>query len=47
MDWIKQTDPQYLPGWVCPVCGTLVVTLNEELPPPDVCKACGAGGDAE
>ena len=47
MKWIKQTDPEYLPGWVCEQCGSLVVTADPDAPPPKECKACGAGGDDE
>jgi len=45
MGWVRQNDPEYLPGWVCEQCGSLVVTADPDAPPPCECRACGAGGD--
>ena len=47
MKWIKQTDPNSLPGWICPECGSLVVQADKDAPPPNTCSACGAGGDGK
>ena len=44
MKWIRQNDPDSLPGWVCPECGSLVVQADHDAPPPETCRACGAGG---
>ena len=45
MGWIRQNNPEHLPGWVCEQCGSLVVTADPDAPPPCECRACGAGGD--
>ena len=41
MKWIKQTDPEALPGWQCSNCGSLFVTIFTDACPPGVCMACG------
>lgn len=41
MKWIKQTDPNALPGYQCSHCLSLWVTADPEAVPPQECEACG------